>query len=116
MQNGTGAISCTPLQSTRFTLLGCCKSHFPWRFRKKGGRVHPYCCICEMHTQLEAYRMLRVPLFLTWLMFSTRAQAQAPWIQTKPHRNVCTMPYTTMDVCGSVNGSVDGYTGYEIEV
>ena len=42
------------------------------------------------------------------------AQLQSP-IATKPHRNVCMMPYTTIDICGTTNGTLDGYTGYEAE-
>lgn len=33
-----------------------------------------------------------------------------------PHRRVCTSTYTSMDECGPTNNSVQGYTGYELEV
>lgn len=36
-------------------------------------------------------------------------------IQTKAHRNVCVAPYTALDQCG-VDGTVDTFTGYEVEV
>ena len=50
------------------------------------------------------------------IMRTATAQSQPlPPIVTKPHRNVCALPYTTVDICGSVNGTIDGYTGYEPE-
>ena len=50
------------------------------------------------------------------LLLSSSVRSQAPFIQTKAHRNVCTLPYTTVDICGATNGTVDDFTGYEPEV
>lgn len=49
------------------------------------------------------------------LLIIADGQAQ-PAIVTKPHRNVCTLPYASMDICGAVNGTVANFTGYELEV
>ena len=47
---------------------------------------------------------------------SVSAQESVPNIISRPHRNVCTSPYTSMDVCGA-NGTVDAaWSGYEIQV
>ena len=57
-------------------------------------------------------------LHLLWalsLVLGSSAQSPINPIATKPHRNVCTLPYASMDICGT-NGTVANFTGYELEV